>query len=92
MEVYGILSLFDNMFRLSKNDNDRLLVLQQKFVYLIHKKEFLNSTPVRNKLYQQAVDILNNGNYQNIHHVIQPFVDYCQNLDTPVEIEIINFS
>jgi hypothetical protein len=92
MEVYGILSLFDNMYQLSKTDNDKLLVLQHKFVYLMYKKDFLTSVTVRNKVYQQALDILNNGNYQNIHHVVQPFVDYYQTLHTQPEIEIIDFS
>jgi len=92
MEVYGILSLFDNMFNLSKNDNDRLLILQHKFVYLMCKKDFLNSITVKNKLYQQAIDILNNGNYHNIHHVVQPFVEFCQNQNQQSEIEIIDFT
>lgn len=97
MEIYGIFSLFDNMFRLSKNDNDRLLVLQQKFVYVMHKKDFLTSVSVRNKIYQQALDILNEPNYHNIHHVVQPFIDYFQNLNNEPEpeidfVEIIDFS
>jgi len=79
MEVYGVLGLFDNMVRLGKTVDDKRLALQQKYIYILYKKQDINLQEVRDKLYNQTLEYLQDNNYINIHQLFEEYVDYCEN-------------
>ncbi len=79
MEVYGILGLLENIIRLSKNDYDKQLAIQQKFIYALHKKDAIMRS-VRHKLYLQAKDFLNDIFDQDIYNKLVEYITYCENL------------
>ena len=79
MEVYSILGLLENVILLSKNDYDKQLAIQQKFVYAFHKKDIIMRS-VRHKLYLQAKNILNDNLHQDIHNNLLEYITYCENL------------
>ena len=79
MEVYGILGLLENIFKLSKTNDDKRLALQQKFVYVLHKKQDITFQDSKIKLYNQALQYLNDINYHSIRQVLEEYIDYYQN-------------
>jgi hypothetical protein len=94
MEVYGILGLLENAFNLSKNQDDKRLTLQQKFVYVLHKKQDITIQSVKDKLYNQALQYLNDINYHSIRQVLEDYIGYYQNninIDDQNH-DILNFS
>ena len=79
MEVYGILGLLENIFKLSKTPDDKRLALQQKFVYVLYKKESITFQDTKIKLYNQALQYLNEANYHSIRQVLEEYVNYHEN-------------
>ena len=79
MEVYGVLGLFDNMVRLGKTVDDKRLALQQKYIYILYKKQDINVQEVKDKLYIQTLEYLQDNNYLNIHQLFEEYIDYCEN-------------
>jgi hypothetical protein len=79
MEVYGVLGLFDNMVRLGKTVDDKRLALQQKYIYILYKKQDINVQEVRDKLYNQTLEYIQDNNYINIHQLFEEYIDYCEN-------------
>jgi hypothetical protein len=79
MEVYSTLGLFENMFRLAKTPEDKRLALQQKYIYILYKKQDINVQEVRDKLYNQTLEFLQNNNYSNIHQLFEEYIEYCEN-------------
>jgi hypothetical protein len=80
MEVYGVLGLFDNMVRLGKTVDDKRLALQQKYIYILYKKQDINVQEVRDKLYNQTLEYIQDNNYINIHQLFEEYLEYCENL------------
>lgn len=76
MEVYGTLSLFDNIFRIAKNADDKRLALQQKYVYVLHKKKNIDIQEVKDKLYNEALNYIQDENYTNITQLLQDYIEY----------------
>jgi hypothetical protein len=79
MEVYGILNLLENIFKLSKSEDDKRLALQQKFAYILHKKQDITVNTVRAKLYSQALQYLNDINYHSIKQLLEDYINYYEN-------------
>jgi hypothetical protein len=79
MEVYSVLGLFDNMVRLGKTVDDKRLALQQKYIYILYKKQDINVQEVRDKLYNQTLEYIQDNNYINIHQLFEEYIDYCEN-------------
>lgn len=78
MEVYGILGLLENIFNLSKTQDDKRLALQQKFVYILHKKQDIILDRVKHKLYDQALQYLNDINYHSIRQLLEEYINYYE--------------
>lgn len=79
MEVYGILSLLENIFVLSKSQDDKRLALQQKFAYILSKKQNITLASVKDKLYNQALMYYNQENYHSIRQVLEEYINYYEN-------------
>jgi hypothetical protein len=79
MEVYGVLGLFDNMVRLGKTIDDKRLALQQKYIYILYKKQDINVQEVRDKIYNETLAYMQDNNYINIHQLFEEYVEYCEN-------------
>jgi hypothetical protein len=79
MEVYSILGLLENIIVLSKNDYDKQLAIQQKFIYAFHKRDLIMRS-IRHKLYLQAKDLINDNFEQDIHNNLVEYITYCENL------------
>jgi hypothetical protein len=79
MEVYGILGLLENIFVLSKSQDDKRLALQQKFAYILSKKQNITLASVKDKLYNQALMYYNQENYHSIRQVLEEYINYYEN-------------
>ncbi len=79
MEVYSTLGLFENMFRLARTLEDKRLMLQQKYIYILYKKQDINIFEVKNKLYNQTLEYLQDDSYHNIRQLFEEYVDYYEN-------------
>lgn len=86
MEIYGVLGNLENNFINSKSQDDKRFTLQQKFVYVLHKKDYLMQS-VKERLYNQAIQYLNDINYHSIKQVLEDYIEYYQN---NMNIDIVN--
>jgi hypothetical protein len=79
MEVYSTLGLFENMIRIARTSEDKRLALQQKYIYILYKKQDITIFDVKNKLYTQTLEYLQDNNYQNIRQLFEEYVNYFEN-------------
>lgn len=81
MDVHNTLTILENTFHNSMNNRDKILALQQKFVYALHKKDFIEYT-VKYKLYMEALDILCKNIYPEIHDNLKNYInEFVKNID-----------
>ena len=79
MDIYHTLSILENTFNNSTNDRDKTLVIQQKFIYALFKKDFLDYS-TKYKLYMEALYILLNNLYQESHVNLKNYInDFIKN-------------
>ncbi len=81
MDVYHTLLVLEKTFINSTNDRDKILALQQKFIYVLHKKDFLEHS-TKYKLYMEALDILCKNIYPEIHDNVKNYInEFSKNID-----------
>lgn len=86
MEIYGVLGNLENNFINSKSQDDKRFTLQQKFVYVLYKKQDIIQS-AKDRLYNQAIQYLNDINYHSIKQVLEDYIEYYQN---NMNIDIVN--
>ena len=89
MEIYGVLGNLENNFINSKSQDDKRFTLQQKFVYVLHKKQDIKIQSAKDRLYNQAIQYLNDINYHSIKQVLEDYIEYYQNT---MNIDIVSIN
>jgi len=79
MEIYKTLDILENVFLNAKNHYDKILALQQRFIYALHKREFIEYH-IKYKLYLEALIILRHPLFKESHKNVKEFVTYFESL------------
>ena len=79
MEVSKTLDILQNTFINSKTLHDKNLALQQKFVYVLHKREYIEYH-VKYKLYLEALVYITQSSYIESHIQLKNYVNYFESL------------
>ena len=80
MEVSKTLDVLQNTFINSKTLQDKNLALQQKFVYVLHKREYLEYY-IKYQLYLEALLYLTQNSYSESHIQLKNYVNYFESLN-----------
>lgn len=79
MEVLKTLNVLQNTFTDSKEIYTKNLALQQKFIFILHKKEYIDYS-IKYKLYLEALSLLNQSLYKDSHKHLKEYVNYFESL------------
>jgi hypothetical protein len=79
MEVTKTLDILDKAFINATNHHDKILSLQQKFVYALHKREYIEYH-IKYRLYLEALIILTQPSFKELHQNVQEFIRYFESL------------
>ena len=79
MEVSKTLDILQNTFISSVNIHEKNLALQQKFVYVLHKTEFIEY-PIKYQLYLEALVYLTQDLYSDSQKQLKNYINYFESL------------
>jgi hypothetical protein len=79
MDIYQTLDILQTTFINSKTLHDKNLALQQKFVYILHKREYLEYH-VKYKLYLEALVYITQSSYMESHIQLKNYINYFESL------------
>jgi hypothetical protein len=79
MEVQKTLDILHNTFINSKDNHHKNLALQQKFIYVLYKKESIDYH-IKYKLYLEALLLLNQSLYKDSFNHLKDYIMYFESL------------
>ncbi len=79
MEVHKTLDILESIFFNSTNTQDKLLALQQKFIFVLYKKEYIDYH-IKYKLYLEALLISKESTFKDIHKIVHEYILYFESL------------
>jgi hypothetical protein len=79
MEVSNTLDILQNTFISSVNIHEKNLALQQKFVYVLHKRYSIEYH-IKYHLYLEALVYLTQDLYSDSHTQLKNYVNYFESL------------
>ena len=79
MEVQKTLDILHNTFINSEDNHHKNLALQQKFIYILHKREYIEYH-IKYKLYLEALILLNQSLYKDSFNYLKDYVNYFESL------------
>jgi hypothetical protein len=79
MEILQILDVLQITFMNSKEIYTKNLALQQKFIFILHKKEYIDYS-IKYKIYLEALSLLNQPTYKDSHKYLKDYINYFESL------------
>jgi hypothetical protein len=79
MEISNTLDILQNTFINSATLHDKNLALQQKFIYVLHKREFIEYH-IKYQLYLEALIYMTQALYSDSHKQLKNYVNYFESL------------